>query len=81
MRKISSILFVLGLAGCVETQPIVSDYNGASVKIQTDMFTAEANAKTQAEADRICKKNGKHAEYASSRSLPDYVYEHLYLCL
>ncbi len=81
MRKIFPVVFLVGLTGCVDSQPIVSDYNGASVKIQTDMFTSKADEKTQAEADRICGKSGKHAEYASSRSPKDYVYEHLYLCL
>ncbi len=72
-----------GLAGCT-ADPLISDYNGASVKIQTSVFApaAEAKAAAQAQADRICAKSGKKAEYASSREIPGaYVYEHLYLCL
>lgn len=71
------------LAGCtdLQTKPLVSDYNGASVKIQTDMFTPEPRESTLAEASRICGIGNKRAEYASSRALPNYVHEHLYLCL
>lgn len=78
------IIFIgtLLLSAC-GAAPVVSDFNGSSVKIQTSAFTPmkEARASTKAEANRICGKVGKHAEYASSRELPNYVYEHLYLCL
>ncbi len=82
MRKISIALAVFLLAGC-EADPLVSDFNGHSVKIQTSAFsTADARPKAQAEADRICGRVGKRAEYASSREVPGtYVYEHLFLCL
>lgn len=76
-----SMICLALLTACAETKPIVSDYNGASVKIQTDMFTPNAGESTQAEANRICATNRKRAEYASSRALPEYTYEHLYLCL
>jgi len=81
--RLPILLLPLGLilSACVESTPLVSDYNGASVKIVTDMFTADPAAATQAEATRICGKSGKRAEYASTRALPDYNYEHLYLCL
>jgi hypothetical protein len=40
------------------------------------------NAATDAEAARICAKgSNKRAEYASTRQMPDYSVEHLYLCL
>ncbi|MGV8987425.1 MAG: hypothetical protein ACOH2H_14225 [Cypionkella sp.] len=68
------------VSGCA-TAPIVSDYNGASVKIRTDMMTANAGPATKAEASRICGASGKRAEYASTRQLDNYDYEHLYLCL
>ena len=80
--KIKILTCALALTACDAT-PVVSDFNGSSVKIQTSAFTAvkDARVATQAEADRICGKVGKLAEYASSREVPDYVYEHLYLCL
>ena len=79
-KMIIAITALTALTAC-ETAPVVSDYNGASVKIQTDMFTPKPMETTLAEATRICGKQGKRAEYASSRGLPDYAYEHLYLCL
>jgi hypothetical protein len=75
-----ALVAVFAVAGCV-SEPLVSDFNGSSVKLQTDMFTAKPAETTLAEASRICGKVGKKAEYASSRALPDYNYEHLYLCL
>jgi len=73
---------VFMLSACT-TAPVVSEFNGSSVKLQTSAFgnVKEARAATQAEANRICGKVGKRAEYASTRSLPDYTVEHLYLCL
>lgn len=84
MKKLLSVMMIFGLlAACtdLETTPLVSDYNGASVKIQTDMFTPKPRESTMAEATRICGIGNKRAEYASSRALPNYVNEHLYLCL
>jgi hypothetical protein len=78
------IMALLALAGCVPATPIVSDYNGASVKIQTSTLadTGEADAVALAEASRICKTGGKRtAEPASSRMVDDYTVERLYLCL
>ena len=74
---------LLPLAACVQARPVVSDYNGASVKIQTSMLAdaEEARRKSDTEATRICARTGKSAEYASTRELPDYNAEHLYLCL
>ncbi|MDT8856519.1 hypothetical protein RNZ50_16120 [Paracoccaceae bacterium Fryx2] len=80
MVKLAGIVALLLLAGC-ESRPLVSDYNGASVKVQTDMFTAEPGESALAEARRICGATGKRAGYASTRALPDYNHEHLYLCL
>lgn len=72
------------LVGCVPATPVVSDFNGSSVKIQTSQFADvdEAKASSQAEADRICRQGGKkRAEYASSRTVAEYTSEHLFLCL
>jgi len=82
MSRILAGLTVLAVAGCA-SDPLVSDFNGSSVKLQTSEFMPLAQAKAQslAEANRICGKVGKHAEYASSREMPGYVLEHLFLCL
>ena len=70
---------LLVIAGC--TGPVVSDFNGSSVKIQTYMTTDDEMANALAEATRICGMAGKTTEYASTISLPNYTYQHLYLCL
>ena len=74
------------LTACAPNVATVSDFNGDSVKIQTNQLAAngeEAKANAQIEADRICSKgHKKRAEYASTRTLPnDYIDEHLFLCL
>lgn len=73
------------LAACgVPSEPIVSDFNGASVKIAMINYMGEGarNDASDAEAARICATSGKkRAEYASTRPLPGYQLEHLYLCL
>ena len=83
MKPAILLLLPLALAACVAPKPVVSDFNGDSVKVQTNSFVTEKQTvETDAEAMRICKAGGKRrAEYASSRSLPNYVSEHLYLCL
>lgn len=70
---------LLAVAGC--TGPVVSDFNGASVKIQTYLTSQEEMANALTEAQRICGTAGKRAEFASTRYMGNYAYEHLYLCL
>lgn len=84
MHKSISLALVFLLAGCIPPpEPIVSEFNGDSVKVQIAGYgdPVEAKALTQAEANRICGKRGLQAEYASTRTLPDYNIENLYLCL
>lgn len=76
------------VSACTPVAPVVSDFNGASVKIQRSTLTSDteeqAKAKTLAEATRICKAGGKmRAEPASTRVLPgdNYIAEDLFLCL
>ena len=80
-----ALIFTAGLLllGACDAPPVVSDFNGSSVKLQTSSLVPvhDAKASTQTEAGRICGKVGKQAEYASTRTLPNYVSEHLYLCL
>ncbi|MEI4488985.1 hypothetical protein V8J36_22650 [Frigidibacter sp. MR17.14] len=75
---------LLLLAACAP-KPIVTDYNGDSVKIQANTLVADkkvAAAAIKAEADRICKTGGRtRSEYASTRNVADFTDEHLYLCL
>jgi hypothetical protein len=76
----------LALQACVTYEPVVSDYNGDSVKLQVPEYALQLDetlsAKTQAEATRICQAGGsKRAEYASTRTLPSSREELLFLCL
>ncbi len=84
MKKVAYTLALATLAGCVSpSEPIVSDYNGDSVKISQYNYFSEGgrHAGTDAEAARICAKKGRKAEYASVRYLPNSYAEHLYLCV
>lgn len=83
MKKILYATMLGALAGCVPANPVVSSFNGDSVKIQISEFVKldEARAATQIEADRICAKRSRRAEFASTRTIADYTSEHLYLCL
>ena len=87
-RSSSFLVFIPVLAACVPSvppNPIVSEYNKASVTIVTSSLSdlAEANKAAQAEAERICRTGGaKRAEYASTRFNPTtYENSNLYLCL
>jgi hypothetical protein len=74
----------LALAACVPSEPLVSDFNGSSVKLVQDNWAGEGvkNEASDAEALRICRAAGKQrAEFGSSRMINDYQIEHLYLCL
>ena len=78
------IIAAFSLSACDVTQPIVSDFNGDSVKVATSSFdTTEYQRQTaSAEADRICGKAGKKAEYASTTlNQQTYQNSNLYLCL
>ncbi|MCV2866178.1 hypothetical protein [Defluviimonas sp. WL0075] len=80
----ATILAFTLLSGCVANTATVSDYNGASVKVQTTNLVPVKDQIEVAkkEADRICALGtSKRAEYASTRQLPDYSAEHLFLCL
>ena len=70
----------LALLGCVAT-PVISDFNGNSVKLQQGFGGATPSAETTLEANRICRKVSKDAEFASYRNLPDYNTEYLFLCI
>ena len=74
------ILTPLCLMACV-SEPVVSDFNGSSVKIIEEFGGTKPTAATVAEARYICGRVGKVAEPASVRTLPNYQTEYLFLCL
>jgi hypothetical protein len=73
---------MLVLAAC-DVPPVVAEFNGDSVTIQgADIAYIPVFAERYlAEAQRVCSRGGKNAEFASSRSISSYFYNHLYLCL
>lgn len=85
MKAAVPLIALAFLIACVPAgDPIISDYNGDSVKIAMNNAFGEGarSAATDAEALRICQKGGKRiAEYASVRQSAEYQVEHLYLCL
>lgn len=85
MKKYSlGIAAALLLVACDVTEPVVSDFNGNSVKIATSSFDSVEHQRKTAlvEANRICGKVGKKAEYAStSANSQTYQNTNLYLCL
>ncbi len=84
-KTILTISALAFLAGCETTPPVVSEFNGSSVTIQTnEMEPRKYQLRiSQEEASRICGKVGKKAEYASTRPAGPYSgsNSHLYLCL
>lgn len=83
MKTVLALAAGLALTACTlpEEVPVVSDFNGDSVKLQMSTFGSD-RAKLDAEAQRICQRGGKRrAEAASSRQLGNYQVEYLYLCL
>jgi hypothetical protein len=79
MLKLPVVLLPVFLLGCVA--PMVSDFNGSSVKIVEDFGGQNPSPATVAEAQRICGKVGKTSEYASTRNVANYQTEYLFLCL
>lgn len=82
--KYLAAVSIIPLTACVPAgEPIISDFNGDSVKLVQNNYFGEGvrGPQTDAEAARICGKSGKTAEYASIRQVADYQVEHLYLCL
>lgn len=72
-----------GLAAC-DMPPAVTAFNGHSVTIVKEGGARE-HPDVTAEANRICQKVGKRAEWTSIKAtqggLVGPVFEHFYLCL
>jgi hypothetical protein len=83
--KIAALMIATAatLSACVPANPIVSDFNGDSVKIVTDAFSdaEQAKAAAQVEAAKICATRGRKPQFASSMALPEYKVQSLWLCL
>lgn len=85
MKNLIALALIASLSACVTAAPLVTDFNGDSVKIQTDAFAPleQQKATATAEAQRICAKGSKkRAEYASTvNNSQTYTATHLFLCL
>ena len=98
MRRAMLIFATVTLGACASPgayKPMVSDFNGDSVKITVpcDLLMKECTKprpQDQAEADRICGTKGKKAEFASTASKNEYLpslnttvyrFEHLFICV
>ncbi len=84
MKRVMCGVAMLALSGCV-SPPTVTDYNGASVRIQVDGLGNQKELRPQADAEafRICRAGGKkRAEIASvTPNTQTYTISVLYLCL
>ena len=80
MFKLAGIIVVgFSVAGC--TPPATIDFNGHSVKIRTSSNLASDKQAALIQAQNICGKVGKRAEYASTTYIHDLNIQHLFLCL
>ncbi len=76
-----SVLTLLGFSVAACTPPATVEFNGNSVKIRTSSNLASDKQAALVEAQNICGKVGKRAEYASTTYVHDLNIQHLYLCL
>lgn len=85
MKRFLPLALIATLSACVAAAPVVTDFNGDSVKVQTDAFAPieQQKATATAEAQRICATGSKkRAEYASTvNNSQTYTATHLFLCL
>ena len=94
MKRIYSLTIMVSvtlLTGCVATTspPVVSDFNGDSVKLVTPMMALLDKEAQMAEnlrkANEICGTRNRSAQYASTTTIESDIAfgekaEHLYLC-
>ncbi|MBI1494081.1 hypothetical protein [Halocynthiibacter styelae] len=86
MKRVYSLTIMISatlLTGCVATTspPVISDFNGDSVKLVTPMM-----AENLRKANEICGTRNRSAQYASTTTIESDIAfgekaEHLYLCI
>lgn len=81
--RVMLTIVLLALGGCATPRPVVTEYNGASVKISVPKAYAGKAPRPQdyTEAQRICSATQKRAEYASTFEDKKYSIDYLFLCL
>lgn len=80
IQQITALAFI-GFAISACAPPETVDFNGHSVKIRTSSNLASDKQAALAQAQNICGKIGKRAEYASTTYVHDLNIQHLYLCI
>lgn len=76
-----TIILALLVARCAVPPPQVRACNGASVHVTRALGGLAPAAPATDTAEKICAKSGKHARFASSKPLPNYITDDLFLCL
>lgn len=79
--KNTTALAVIGFSISACTPPATVDFNGHSVKIRTSSNLDSDKQAALVEAQNICGKVGKRAEYASTTYVHDLNIQHLFLCI
>ena len=67
------------LSACAD--PAVTQFNGHSVNIRTMSTMPDQMRIAQSQADAICARVGKTAEFASTTYVSDLNMSNLYLCM
>lgn len=75
------LIAVLPLALVACAPPAAVEFNGSSVVIRTSTPQLGERQEATKEAERICSKVGKRAEYASTTYVHDLNYRNLFLCI
>lgn len=87
------IVCALILTGCASSQPMVSDFNGDSVRVKVacglDYACTKPRPEDLAQAEQMCASRSRKAQYASTASANVMSatgvmmenYEHLYVCV
>lgn len=78
--KLAGIV-TIGLSVSACAPPATVDFNGHSVKIRTSSNLASDKQAALVQAQSICGKVGKRAEYASTTYVHDLNIQHLFLCI
>lgn len=77
----TAVIVAVGVTLSACTPPATVEFNGNSVKIRTSSNLASDKQAALVEAQNICGKVGKRAEYASTTYVHDLNIQHLFLCI
>ena len=78
MRSIYVLPFLL--AACVESSPLVSDFNGHTVKVQYHSYPLGDDYRASPVYEKARETCGSDATYQGVRRVDQYTGEHVFLC-